>query len=174
VFPRRGCRPGYTKVSPPKGSGAPKSANLWCPRSLRDRGGRLSARRMRRFFRYTPGRAFAASVPLSILSSRWGSFSPRRAPSGKGDRKRLAIDLTVVSQLLAGTLSGPGRSPGAARVPDPRDQTRGRRTPSRLNDRLAMAPFTERSTARILGCRSAGIRFSWGSWRPERVAHLEV
>ena len=39
------------------------------------------------------------------------------------------------------TLIGPGRSPGAARVPDPRDQTRGRRTSSRSHERLMNAPF---------------------------------
>jgi hypothetical protein len=66
------------------------------------------------------------------------------------------------SQLLAGTRSGPERSPGAARVPDPRDQTRGRRAPSRLNDRLAKAPFSERSAAMILGRGAAGISFLGG------------
>jgi hypothetical protein len=159
VFPRRRCRPGYAKVSPPKGSGvffAPRRAAL-SPRVSR----------------------------FSILSSRWGSFSPRRAPSGKGDRKRLAIDLMVVSQLLAGTRSGPGRSPGAARVPDPRDQTRGRRAPSRLTRAEANrggravpsfggrrpdprtpreAPFSGRSGAMILGRGEAGIIF-WCGWQ---------
>jgi hypothetical protein len=38
--PEEGRRP----VSKDRGNGAPKSADLWCPRSLRDRGGRLSAR----------------------------------------------------------------------------------------------------------------------------------
>jgi len=40
--------------------------------------------------------------------------------------------LQYISQLLAGSRNGPGRSPGAARVNDPRDQTRRRRIPSRL------------------------------------------
>ncbi len=44
------------------------------------------------------------------------------------------------SQLLAGTPSGPGGSPDAARVPRC-DEARGRRTSSRLSQRLARAPL---------------------------------
>jgi len=49
----------------------------------------------------------------------------------------------AVSQLLAGTPNGPGGSPDAARVLGLRSQTRGRRTLSRHNERLAMTPSAD-------------------------------
>jgi hypothetical protein len=53
----------------------------------------------------------------------------------------------AVSQLLAGSPSGPGRSPGAARVPDLHSQARGRHTSSRCHERLAKsAPQTDEVT----------------------------
>jgi hypothetical protein len=170
-------------LSPPKGSGAPKDASLWCPRSFWDRGGRLTARHLRlsaltRFALLERGCSrceaiapfkrmlFAAisfrrrAALLAFGAALWAGgrraiFQLRYRPSAY-----LSAEIKHFSQLLAGTRSGPGRSPGAARVPDPRDQTRGRRAPSRLDDRLAMAPFNERSAAMIVGRRSAGIRFS--------------
>jgi hypothetical protein len=72
----------------PKGSGAPKSANLMVSTSVAGGGGRLSARHLRRLF-------VAHRAPLSV--------------AGYG---------RSVSQLLAGTRIGPGGSPDAARVPD--------------------------------------------------------
>ena len=51
------------------------------------------------------------------------------------------VESETSSQLLAGSRNGPGRSPGAARVPDLRSQARGRHTSSRCHERLAMAPL---------------------------------
>ena len=60
--------------------------------------------------------------PMRVSSQR--SFRPVRGPplSGltlsRGGDHGIGLDLTVVSQLLAGSLSGPGGSPTAARVPE--------------------------------------------------------
>jgi len=71
----------------------------------------------------------------------------RRAVHGVyGSGPRLTIPATrrvASSQLLAGTPSGPGGSSGAARVPCC-DKNRGRRTPSRLDARLAKRPSSGR------------------------------
>jgi hypothetical protein len=64
----------------------------------------------------------------SIAGPRFRRKCPASPSGPKCDGKAFGIDLTVVSQLLAGTPSGPGRSPGAARVPGLRSQTRRRRT----------------------------------------------
>ena len=64
---------------------------------------------------------------------------------------------SLLSQLLAGTRSGPGGSSGAARVPRC-DKARGRRTPSRLDARLAKRPQSGRGEGRISEVRHAGIR----------------
>jgi hypothetical protein len=79
--------------------------------------------------------------PLWIPRSRWpeaGSAHPN------------------VSQLLAETRSGPGRSSAAAQVPCC-DKTRGRRTPSRDQDASRARPLTGRGAAIIRQVRSAGI-----------------
>jgi hypothetical protein len=57
-----------------------------------------------------------------------GHRAPLRLKAGSNSA------LSAVSQLLAGTLSGPGGSPGAARVPMLRARARRRRTPSRLTN----------------------------------------
>jgi hypothetical protein len=73
-----------------------------------------------------PGRAFAVSAPLR-------SFLPVWVPLLRALRRRerrssaFGVDLTVISQLLAGPRNGPGRSPGAWLA----NQTRRRRTSPR-------------------------------------------
>ena len=150
---------------------------------LADHGWRLSARHLH-LLRYRASRYLSANLRTrrkrmlfaAFLVRRRAAFSnfrptPQRCWSQIALKVRSGRATENVSQLLAGTRSGPGRSPGAARVPDPRDQTRGRRAPSRLNDRLAMAPFSGRSAAMILGRGEAGIRFSW--WLPDRICVLD-
>ncbi len=130
-------------------------------------GGRLSARHCAQG---APGKAQQEHAAFSLRRrtafSNFGSCAKAEGPVAhsimRSTRPKAASATQNVSQLLAGTRSGPERSPGAARVPDPRDQTRGRRAPSRLNDRLAMAPFSGRSAAMIGGRGEAGIRFFGG------------
>jgi len=87
--------------------------------------------------------AAASACYLRPICRRRAALSPSvlRFPCKQRWGPAFGIGQTVVSQLLAGPLSGPGRSPGAARVPDPRDQTRRRRATSRLYARLAKRPF---------------------------------
>jgi hypothetical protein len=87
--------------------------------------------------------AAASACYLRPICRRRAALSPSalRFPCKQRWEPAFGIGQTVVSQLLAGPLSGPGRSPGAARVPDPRDQARGRRATSRLYARLAKRPF---------------------------------
>jgi len=82
---------------------ARRKAQTYGSAILADHGGRLSARQWWRFLR-TAGRAFALSAPRSRTdeSRRYGDS--------------VWIGQRVVSQLLAGPHSGPGRSPDAARV----------------------------------------------------------
>jgi hypothetical protein len=106
--------------------------------------GRLSARHMRscseplahahlRRFSDRTGPAFAVSVPRI---RRFVSFSP----PWREVTVAFDMDLTVVSQLLAGPLNGPGGSPVAARVPGQRTRPAGRRTSSRLTTPHESAP----------------------------------
>jgi hypothetical protein len=61
------------------------------------------------------------------------------------------------SQLLTGARSGPGGCPDAARVPGLRSRTRGRRTPSRLRNRLMKAPSRGRGDPSLTELRTGGI-----------------
>src|SRR3990172_7704383 len=83
------------------GDGAPKGAN---PNGTRFGEARGASRRASRGDLTAPGRAFAVSVPLPVRTKSKLRFA-------------FGIDLTVVSQLLAGPRNGHGRSPDAARVP---------------------------------------------------------
>ena len=65
----------------------------------------------------------------------------------------------TISQLLAGTRIGPGRSPDAARVPGMHCRTRGRRTPSRLTNALEKRPSEDEVGRIVKVLRSAGISF---------------
>ena len=112
-FPRRGRR-------------AEKRKPFGVRDPLPDHGGRPPARHTRlrsrcealahaiswQFLRTTPGRAFAVSVPLPRQRTQV------KVTLGACVLDPRVVDLTVVSQLLAGPRSGHGRSPGAARVPD--------------------------------------------------------
>ena len=95
-----------------EGDGAPKSANPTVPGPLPDTAG--ASRRANRS-------VCSASGPLSAL----GADGPQ-----------------VVSQLLAGTPSGPGGSSAAARVPCC-GKARRRHTSSRHYERLAMTPSAD-------------------------------
>ena len=70
---------------------------------------RLTARQTRQILR-TPGRAFVPDLPLPRIKSCDTSFSEEAGVAFE------RLDPGIVSQLLAGPHSGPGRSPGAARV----------------------------------------------------------
>jgi len=99
---------------------------------------------------------------VSTIRFRIAAGASRRAGSGVllgiGPRFRLVLlrrpvsrpaQGQVVSQLLAEARSGPGGSPDAARVQALRRPTRGRRTPSRHYERLAMTPLGGRGPASL-------------------------
>ena len=70
--------------------------------------------------------SFHMSVDVALEYGQRPRFRRECPALTSSSRRRVcAIDLTVVSQLLAGPHSGPGRSPGAARVSGLRSQTRG-------------------------------------------------
>jgi hypothetical protein len=69
----------------------------------------------------------------------------------------------ALSQLLAGTPSGPGRSSDAARVHGLRSRTRGHRTSSRLRKRLAKRPSKGRGGRSVRQVLGPGISFSSGT-----------
>src|SRR5581483_10956149 len=96
---------------------------------------RLSARH-RGVFLTAPGRALPA-VRLVLPSARraFRSIGPRHAPGLGQTLKRPAV-----SQLLAGTRSGPGRSPGAARVRGYEPRPRAPQPP-RISERPAETPL---------------------------------
>jgi hypothetical protein len=99
----------------------------------------LAHAHLRRFLRCTPGRAF-----------RLGHWRSSRPKAG-------SANIQVVSQLLAGPRSGPGRSPGAARVLDCVSNPRAPRlVPPR--QRLAKAPFVGRGGWSVSEVWEAGIR----------------
>jgi hypothetical protein len=104
---------------------AEKRNPIWCrvplpehasasraPHALKQRSG--SACYLRRFCEH---RAALSSDPHQ---------DRRHERNARSSRPKAGSANQSVSQLLAGTLIGPGRSPGAARVPDLRDQTRRR------------------------------------------------
>jgi hypothetical protein len=76
-------------------------------------------------------------------------------------RHRASLSVTsygrAISQLLAGTPNGPGRSSDAARV-SCCDKTRGRRTPSRDQDASRARPLKGRGEAMIREVWRSGIR----------------
>gem|GEM_PF-3558765 len=111
----RNPRPSRRAFGPPQDEGPPrgvarrKTQVLWCPRSLRNRGGRLAARHMR-------------SKPMRSSRPEAGSASIKSACSlAASIRQRAPLQSRTACpgsncQLLAGTPSGPGGSPDAARV----------------------------------------------------------
>jgi hypothetical protein len=94
----------------------------------------------------------------------WRSTGPAFA---RGRQKQAPPQ--VVSQLLAGPLSGPGGSPTAARVSGLRDRTRGAPHPIPPSRRLATAPLGGQGESRIRAARNAGISFS-ASYRRKPVS----
>lgn len=62
------------------------------------------------------------------------------------------------SQLLAGTRSGPGRSPSIARVPNVARSARRRRSLIQLRQRLAKRPLADKAGVSIGGFRGPRIR----------------
>jgi hypothetical protein len=98
------------------------------------------------------------------------SLSISRSPRGSSLRAAcVGAEPRVVSQLLAGPHNGPGRSPGAARVPGLRSLTRGTPRLIPLRQRLAKAPFVGRGDGRIIGLGKTGISFS-ASYRRKPVS----
>jgi hypothetical protein len=155
-LPRRGTRPAPVKqrshvsrktphdVGPPKGDGAPGSANLWRPYPRAGYGGRLTARHIR----------FGAHPRYALLERKRATRSKRMFICGGygggprfsvfvGSRPHGPVERANTSQPapLAGTRNGPGGSPAAARVLVCERQARGRRTPSRNHDASRERPF---------------------------------
>ena len=93
-------------------------------------------------------------APITAFPAPGPRFRPVRRASNRADR--------AVSQLLAGTPSGPGGSSAAARVPRC-DEARGRRTPSRLRNASRERPSDGRGVCSLCEVWKAGI-----SARPRR------
>jgi hypothetical protein len=151
--------PSRRAFGPPQdeGGGAPKSANLWCPRSLAgQRRAPLGAPHALKHMRSSRPEAGSASLNSACYLRRLLRDTP--GPALVRSVAHLRAD-RAFSQLLAGTPNGPGGSPGAARVPCC-DKIRGRRTPSRYPRRLMNAPLNGRGGCRINEVWRAGI--SWG------------
>jgi hypothetical protein len=148
--------PGF--VRPPKGWRAEKRRPMASRISERRPRGRLSARH-RGDLVDGRGRAFAVSAPQRSFCPVWVPL--RLCAQAHRERRSSAFGVspTVVSQLLAGPHSGPGRSPGAARVlgyePSPRDTA-----PHPASRRLMSAPFSGRGGWSVVEARWAGIRIS--------------
>src|ERR1044071_843685 len=113
-----------------EGDGAPKSANLWCPRSCETATG--AYRRANHGVHTAPGLALVRSVTLECAdrSFRW---------------------------LPAGPPIGSGRSSGTARALMLRTRARRRRTSSRFTNALEKRPSSGRDHAMIRAIRPAGI-----------------
>jgi hypothetical protein len=73
-LPRRATRPAYAYLPLELRGGAPKSANLWCPRSFWDPDGRLPARHMR---------VSEAHAICGVLSAPGPAFRCRLWPGGQ-------------------------------------------------------------------------------------------
>ena len=79
-------------------------------------------------------------VPPRLRPGFRGAFRVNRSIRASGGPAR-----PTVSELLAGTRSGPGRSPGAARVRGLRDHARGRRPAPHEPAQPVRAPHGERA-----------------------------
>ncbi len=122
-----------------EGDGAPKSANLWCPRSFWDHGGRLSARQSRRPYgtgpRFSPVRHARMRRPILQLAPSRTSYwvreelrcrpgahvaytspqAPHLAPPSRTPRDD-ALQLDEVMHTLGDVLA-PGIRPDPTRGP---------------------------------------------------------
>ena len=116
--------------------------------SVAGHGGRLSARHAR-------------SCSEAIAQHKHLRRSHSAGPRFLSEQRKHA---PYISQLLAGTRIGPGRSPGAARVNDLRDQTRGRRASSRLSFASRSALQSDEVMRMVMEVGSAGISL----FRPAR------
>ena len=119
------------QFSPLKGA-ARRKAQSDLVRALRHAGASRRATLTLALPRFAHLERYCASHFERVLISR-RLFVAHRAPLSVAGYGR------SVSQLLAGTHSGPGGSPGAARVPD-RDPARGRRAPSRFRNASRQRP----------------------------------
>jgi hypothetical protein len=123
AVPRRGVAILSRRAPAQGGWRAEERKTFWCPCPLPDTAGAFRrdtcAKAHAHFatiFSLHAGPRFrrqcAASPATDVSPSDVGGL--HLDPTGQGPR---VVDLTVVSQLLAGPRSGPGPSPGAARVP---------------------------------------------------------
>jgi hypothetical protein len=105
--------------------------------------------------RYRASRYLSAIAPgaLSECSFRGVFCVTHRAPLSVAGYGR------SVSQLLAGTRSGPGGSPGAARVARMRCEPRGRRAPSRFGNASRKRPSLDEVRASVMEDSVPGISF---------------
>jgi hypothetical protein len=115
--------------------------------SFRKHGGRLPARQSQHLFGAGP------RFPVWMFAPEPKARTRERSSRPKAD----SANIQVVSQLLAGSRSGPGRSPGAARVPDLRSQAR--RAPHLVSRsrRLMSAPLSGRGGTSVSEICEAGI-----------------
>jgi hypothetical protein len=134
--------------------GAPKSADLWCPWLLlgvtAGASRRATCAHLGALPRFALLERMVASRHLSACSFRGVFCATHRAPLSVAGYGR------AVSQLLAGTPSGPGGSPDAARVQVLRDLPAGA-APRPASRRLMNAPFIGRGGRMIGEVWSAGI-----------------
>ena len=140
--------PSRPTFGPPLARGRERRAERRKPMvsvSVAGHGGRLSARhyaalverRAARFVWIAP----PASAAALMRSSRDDLASPRQSGLREGGSARA----NPSASSWRGLVVVPGGAPASARVPDPRDRTRGRRTPSRYpNASRSALQWTER------------------------------
>jgi hypothetical protein len=131
---RRAFGPPQDEVSPRRGRRAERRKPM-VTTSVAGGGGRLSARHVRR---------------LADTGPRFCRECPALPPTDAGQNhvEGPLIGLTVISQLLAGLRSEPGRSPGAARVARCERAPRAPR-PSRFRNASRQRPSKGRGGAMI-------------------------
>jgi hypothetical protein len=104
------------------------------PRKRRRFFAAFAERRAALFVRIAPS---ASAAALTRFKQRRPCFA-RRSGLRQGGPARASPSASSWQGLVV----VPGGAPASARVPDPRDRTRGRRAPSRIPERLAKRPST--------------------------------
>jgi hypothetical protein len=100
----------------------------------------------------------AFSLRRQAALSRFRSAPCRTTGAKPGSSSEAVAQRSTVSQLLAGTRIGPGRSPGAARVPTLRDRPAGA-APRPASRRLMMRPSNGRGEANCKPALESGHKF---------------
>jgi hypothetical protein len=112
-LPRRGlCARALSFLPSIEGDGAPKSANLWCPRFLLGNAAGASRRANKRSSSAAIAHQKMRVCNAAVAHAICGVLIPAPGPAFSVGLKLP----TSVSQLLAGTPSGPGGSSDTARV----------------------------------------------------------